>query len=83
MPSAFVLVNTQLEAKRKVLEALRSIEEVEEAHLVRGVYDIIVRVRAETIDRLREIVTWNIKRLSKVKLAMVLSFSGELMERMT
>ena len=49
-----------------MLKALRSIEEVEEAHLVRGVYDIIVRVRAETINRLREIVTWNIKRLNKV-----------------
>ena len=78
MPSAFVLVNTELEAKRKVLEALRSIEEVEEAHLVRGVYDIIVRVRAETIDRLREIVTWNIKRLEGVKLAMVLIVTEEL-----
>jgi len=61
-----------------VLEALRSIEEVEEAHLVRGVYDIIVRVRAETIDGLREIVTWNIKRLDGVKLAMVLIVTEEL-----
>ena len=77
MPSAFVLVNTELGAEREVLEALRSIEEVEEAHLVRGVYDIIVRVRAETIDRLREIVTWNIKRLDRVKLAMVLIVTEE------
>ena len=58
-----------------MLEALRSIEE---AHLVRGVYDIIVRVRAETIDGLREIVTWNIKRLDGVKLAMVLIVTEEL-----
>ena len=78
MPSAFVLVNTELGAEKGVLEALRSIEEVEETHLVRGVYDIVVRVRAETIDGLREIVTWNIKRLDGVKLAMVLIVMEEL-----
>ena len=77
MPSAFVLVNTELGAEKEVLKALRSIEKVEEAHLIRGVYDIIVRVRAETIDGLREI-TWSIRKLDGVILAMVLIVMEEL-----
>ena len=60
-----------------MLEALRSIEEVEETHLVRGVYDIIVRVRAETIDGLSEII-WSIRKLDGVKLATVLIVTEEL-----
>ena len=67
MPSAFVLINTEIGAENEVLEALKGIEGIEEAYAVYGVYDIIAKVRAETMDKLKEIVTWNIRRLDKVR----------------
>ena len=67
MPSAFVLINTEIGAESEVLKQLRGIEGVEEAHAVYGVYDIVAKVRAETMDKLKEIVTWNIRRLDKVR----------------
>jgi DNA-binding Lrp family transcriptional regulator len=34
---------------------------------VYGVYDIVARVKADTMDKLKEIVTWRIRRLDKVR----------------
>ena len=67
MPSAFVLINTEIGAENEVLKALEGIEGVEEAYAVYGVYDIVAKVKAETMDKLKEIVTWNIRRLDKVR----------------
>jgi DNA-binding Lrp family transcriptional regulator len=67
MPKAFVLVNTEIGSEADVLKDLKKIEGVEEAYAVYGVYDIIAKVGAETMDKLKEIVTWRIRRLDKVR----------------
>jgi DNA-binding Lrp family transcriptional regulator len=67
MPTAFVLINTEIGSEADVLETLRKVEGVDEAFAVYGVYDIIARVKAETMDKLKEIVTWRIRRLDKVR----------------
>jgi len=54
MPSAFILVNVKLGAEGGLLEALRGIEGVEDVYLVEGVYNVIARVKAKTMDGLRE-----------------------------
>ena len=77
MPSAFVLLRAMFGAEGDLLEALRGIEGVEDVYLVEGVYNLVARVKAETMDGLREI-TWSIRRLDGVKSAMVLIVTGEL-----
>ena len=67
MPTAFVLINTEIGSEADVLKDLKKVEGVEEAHAVYGVYDIIARVKASTMDRLNEIVTWKVRRLDKVR----------------
>ncbi len=67
MPKAFVLINTEIGSESDVLKDLRKIEGVEEAFAVYGVYDIIAKVGAESMDKLKEIVTWRIRRLDKVR----------------
>ncbi|MEM2319249.1 MAG: Lrp/AsnC ligand binding domain-containing protein [Candidatus Bathyarchaeia archaeon] len=67
MPRAFVLINTEIGSEADVLKDLRKIEGVEEAYSVYGVYDIIAKVNADTMDKLKEIVTWRIRRLDKVR----------------
>ena len=42
-------------------------ESVKETFMVYGVYDIIATVKAETMDKLKEIVTWNLRSLDKVR----------------
>jgi len=67
MPMAFVFMNIDAGGEQDVLNALRSIENVKEAHLVYGVYDLVARIEAETMDKLKEVVTWKVRRLEKVR----------------
>jgi len=72
---AYVLLNTEIGAEFRVLEALKKVEGVEEAHNLWGVYDIIASVKADTMDKLRYIVTKKIQKIGKVnsKLTMIIS----------
>jgi len=67
MPMAFVLINTEMGSETEVLEALQKTGNVKEAYVVYGVYDIVARVEAESMDQLKEIITWKIRRLNKVR----------------
>ncbi len=67
MPTAFVLINTEIGSEANVLETLRTVEGVDEAFAVYGVYDIIARIKADTMDKLKEIVTWRVRRLDRVR----------------
>ena len=67
MPTAFVLVNTEIGSENEVLTTLKKVDGVEEAYAVYGVYDIVAKIRAESMDKLKEIVTWHIRRLDKVR----------------
>ena len=67
MPIAFVLINSELGKEENILKELRGIENIAEAHFVYGVYDIIAKVEAESMEKLKEIVTFKIRRLSDVR----------------
>ena len=67
MASAFVLINTETGSENEVLDQLRKIEAVKESYIVYGVYDVVAKVSADTMEKLKEIVTWNVRRLDKVR----------------
>lgn len=78
MPSAFVLINTEIGSEEEILEELKKIPNVKEAYVVYGVYDIVVKVEAENMDKLKEVVSWRIRRLDKVRSTLtMLVVSGE------
>jgi len=72
MPTAFVLINTEIGSEADVLKELKKVEGVEEASAVYGVYDIVARVKANAMDKLKEIVTWRVRRLDKVRSTLTL-----------
>ena len=65
MPMAYVLLNTEIGAEREVLKAVKSIEGVQEAFNLWGVYDIIARVKADSMDKLTKIINEKLQ-ISKV-----------------
>ncbi|MCW4032894.1 MAG: Lrp/AsnC ligand binding domain-containing protein [Candidatus Bathyarchaeota archaeon] len=67
MLTAFVLISTELGEEENLLKQLKSVSNVKEAHIVYGVYDIVVKVEAENMDILKEMVTRNIRSLSEVR----------------
>ena len=67
MPVAFVLINAEIGSEDEVVTELRKIANVKESYVVYGVYDIVAKVEGESMDKLKEIVTWKIRRLDKVR----------------
>jgi DNA-binding Lrp family transcriptional regulator len=72
MPKAFVLINVESGFEDNVLKELRTIQGVEEAYFSYGVYDIIAKVKADTMEQLKNMVTKNVRMLSKVRSTLTL-----------
>jgi DNA-binding Lrp family transcriptional regulator len=70
---AYVLINCDLGKEEKILETLRSIKSVKEAHGTFGAYDIIVEVSAKNAEDLREDITWKIRRLPDIRSTLTLT----------
>ncbi|MCP8312829.1 MAG: Lrp/AsnC ligand binding domain-containing protein [archaeon] len=67
MTTAFVLLNVEPGSEEELIKDLRKVEGVREAHRVYGVYDTVVKVEAESTEKLKEVLTWKIRRLPHVK----------------
>ena len=67
MRMSYVLMNVELGSEEKVLNEVRKVPNVKECHRVYGVYDLIVKLEAESMDKLKETVTWKIRRLDGVR----------------
>jgi DNA-binding Lrp family transcriptional regulator len=72
MISAVVLVNTDLDSQERVIESLRLVDGVEEAHALYGVYDLLIKIKANSIDTLKEITKFRIKPIAGVNSSLTL-----------
>jgi DNA-binding Lrp family transcriptional regulator len=70
--TAVILVNTDIGAQAKVLQSLKNVEGVEDAHALCSVYDLVLKVKAGSTDKLKEIITSSIRRLTGVSNIMTL-----------
>ena len=57
----------ELGAEGEILKGLKNLPEVKEAFMVYGVYDIIARIQTETMQELKDVLSWKIRRLDKVR----------------
>ena len=67
MPMAFVLINADLGAEEQLYKDLKSTENVKDVYIVYGVYDIIAKIEGETMEKVKETITWKIRRLDRVR----------------
>jgi DNA-binding Lrp family transcriptional regulator len=67
MPKAFVLMNAELGSEDSIVSELQKLEGVEEVYQVYGVYDIIAQVEANTMEKVKETITWKLRKLNGVK----------------
>jgi len=77
MPRAFVLINVESGSEDDVLKELKIVEGIEEAYFSYGVYDIITKIQADTMDKLKEMVTRRIRTLNKVRSTLTLIMMEE------
>lgn len=72
METAYVLVNCDFGSENDVIEELKHIESVKEVHGTFGAYDIIAKIENSEKDKLREVITWNIRKLDHVRSTLIL-----------
>jgi DNA-binding Lrp family transcriptional regulator len=65
---AFVLINTNdLMDDDILLDQLKKIDGISEAYKVCGIYDILVKVEAETTDKVLKVITIRLKNLKNIR----------------
>ena len=77
MPRAFVLINVESGSEDEVLRELKKMEGIEEAYFSYGVYDLITRVKADTMENLKDMVSRKIRTLNKVRSTLTLIMMEE------
>jgi DNA-binding Lrp family transcriptional regulator len=65
--TAFVLINADLGAEEELVKEIKNTENVKEVYIVYGVYDIVAKIEADTMEKVKETITWKIRRLEKVR----------------
>ena len=72
MTIAYVLIKSDLGAEEPTVEKLEKIEQVLKVERTFGDYDIVVKMESEHIEKIREIISWDIKKLDKIRSTLTL-----------
>jgi DNA-binding Lrp family transcriptional regulator len=77
MPTAYVLFTVSPGFEDEVLDAAKKTGDVEEAFVSYGAYDLIVKARAQSMDELKELVTYKLRSIANVKSTLTLMLNSE------
>lgn len=71
MPTSYILLNSDLGSDAEIIQKIKGMLDKEsnvkyEIQGVYGVYDIIVKITADSMEKLRSIITNNIRKIDKV-----------------
>ena len=72
MNTAYVLINCDLGSEEEILDSLKHMESVKEVHGTFGAYDIIAKIENQDKNKLREAITWNVRRLQHIRSTLTL-----------
>lgn len=72
MPTAYVLINSDLGSDQSIIEELKQILDSESGieyyvQGVYGVYDIILKISSDSVDELRSMITHKVRKINKVQ----------------
>lgn len=72
MPTAFILLNSDLGSDQEIVTKIKEILNVEkglkfEVQGVYGIYDIVVKIESENADHLRSVITNKIRKIDRVQ----------------
>ena len=78
---AYVLLNTELGKEAEVTKALNGVKEIKAIYPLYGIYDVIIEIEADTMDKVKEVVFNHIRRLDNVKSTITLITYGDSVKR--
>ncbi len=77
MTNAYILLNVEGGTEDDVLNQVRKIPGIEQAHVSYGVYDLIIKVKTNTMQELRDVVTHRIRQIKQVQSTLTLLITDE------
>lgn len=72
MAIAYVLINCELGSEENIIKQLKTISGVKETHGTFGAYDILVKLESDNVDKLRETITWSIRKIENIRSTLTL-----------
>jgi DNA-binding Lrp family transcriptional regulator len=77
MPSAIVILNTDIGKENEVAESISKLPGVESSHVVYGLYDIVAKVTSRTNDEFDTMIMSRIRQIPFVRSTLTLIVSRE------
>jgi DNA-binding Lrp family transcriptional regulator len=77
MPRAFVLFNVGAGSEDQVLNDAKDLGGVQEAYVSYGVYDLVMKVKADSMEKLKELVTRQLRTIKNVRSTLTLILTEE------
>ena len=67
MAIAYVLINCELGSEETIIEQLKKLEQVKEVFETFGAHDIMAKLEADNLEKLRETISWNVQKIPKIR----------------
>ena len=67
------MINCELGSEEHVISELKTFPDIKEVQGTFGAYDIIAEVSSESIEKIRETITWKIRKIEKIRSTLTLT----------
>ena len=75
--AAFVLVNLKPDYEKQVISDVKAIHDVKETYLCWGIFDIILKIRSNSIEELKDLLTNKLRKIENVRSVLTLLITEE------
>ena len=72
MATAYVLINCELGSEESIIQELKNLDGVIEVHGTFGAYDVLAKIESPTVEVLREVITWKIRKVDQIRSTLTL-----------
>ena len=72
MPSAYVLFSVRSGSEEQVLKEIKAVDGVQEVFVSYGVYDLIVKIKTDSMEQLKELVSHRLRMIANVRSTLTL-----------
>ncbi|MCJ7713403.1 Lrp/AsnC ligand binding domain-containing protein [Candidatus Bathyarchaeota archaeon] len=77
MKRAYVLFNVESGAEEQVLKEVKLVDDVQEAYVTYGVYDLVLKVNAASMEVLKQLISYRLRTIDNVRSTMTLMLTEE------
>ena len=72
MATAYILINCELGSEELIIQQLKNLDGVSEVRGTFGAYAILTKIESPTVEALREIITWKIRKIGQIRSTLTL-----------